>query len=200
MQLPICGITKPMGTIGTGTLRSSKWGMGMARKQGTLWIQESIMDCSTLREMYLHITNMYHDRCVAIAIFSLFRHFQLWFRSPHIKNCEVGSVLLHSLSFIDHYAKKGQVLLLMEEILHQLRLVVYPISTENFFLHPRWWSPGFWTINSICTFSPTIWTTNDSTLPELRGRRWALRQKIWRGTVGTPFPISIHGVNGRFLW
>ena len=40
------------------------------------------MDFSTPREMYLHITNLYHDRCVAIAIFILFRHFQLWFRSP----------------------------------------------------------------------------------------------------------------------
>ena len=66
----------------TGTLRSSKWGMGMSQNQRILWIQEPIMDFSTLREMYLHITNLYHDRCVVIAIFSLFRHFQLWFRCP----------------------------------------------------------------------------------------------------------------------
>ena len=49
-------------------------------------------------------------------------------------------MLLDSLSFIDHYAKNGQVLLLMEEILHQLRLVVYPIiyiyCTEFFFYIP----------------------------------------------------------------
>ena len=31
---------------------------------------------------------------------------------------------------------------------HQLRLVVYPIIQFTMgFLHPRWWSPDFWTIN-----------------------------------------------------
>ena len=33
-------------------------------------------------------------------------------------------------------------ILFMEEILHQLRLVVYSII-DKFFFHPRWWSPDF---------------------------------------------------------
>ena len=37
----------------------------------------------------------------------------------------------------------------MEEILHQLRLVVYPIIYIRIFTHPRWWSPDFWTINCM---------------------------------------------------
>ena len=37
------------------------------------------------------------------------------------------------------------VLLWMEEILHQLRLVVYPCVSHSLqgFIHPRWWSPDF---------------------------------------------------------
>ena len=88
------GITEPMGTIGTGTLRSSKWGMGMAQNQRILWVRESIIDFSTLREMYLHITNLYHDRCVAIAIFSLFRHFQLWFRCEKLRGWKCATTFI----------------------------------------------------------------------------------------------------------
>ena len=31
---------------------------------------------------------------------------------------------------------------------HQLRLVGYPIIYDEFYHHPRWWSPDIWTINS----------------------------------------------------
>ena len=44
------------------------------------------------------------------------------------------------------------------EILHQLRSVVYPIIYEGF-IHARWWSPDFWTINSIylCQLFVNVW-------------------------------------------
>ncbi len=41
-----------------------------------------------------------------------------------------------------------ELILLMDNILHHLRLVVYPII-YNGFVHPRWWSPDIWTINTI---------------------------------------------------
>ena len=188
MQLPICGITKPMGTIGTGMLSSSKWGMGMAQKQRILWIQESIMDFSTPREMYLHITNLYHDRCVAIAIFILFRHFQLWFRSPP---CEKLLGWKFATRFIVIYRSlckkrpsatvdgRNPAPVEVGSLSHYIYLLY-----RVFFLHPRWWSPGFWTINSICTFSPTIWTTNDSTLLALYdffGRSFEADDELWGG-------------------
>ena len=50
-----------------------------------------------------------------------------------------------------YWNKKIYKMLLMEEILHQIG------SLYNFlqgFVHPRWWSPGFWTINSSSFKNP----------------------------------------------
>ena len=43
---------------------------------------------------------------------------------------------------------KLKLLQLMEEVLHQLRLVVYPIIYEVVYF-PGGWTPDFWTINSM---------------------------------------------------
>ena len=47
---------------------------------------------------------------------------------------------------------------------NQLRLVVYP-TIYRVFLHPRWWSPDFWTINSMvssCLSSSECWISTEN--------------------------------------
>ena len=68
------------------------------------------------------------------------------------------------------YSFPNKDIVLMEEILRQLRLVVYPIIYRFFFFYPRWWSPDFWTINSILAFflaQPKNWIVKN-------GNHWPL--------------------------
>ena len=53
--------------------------------------------------------------------------------------------------FMVHGGFSSQLLLMLQQIRreNQLRLVVYLTIYNMFFLHPRWWSPDVWTINSI---------------------------------------------------
>ena len=54
----------------------------------------------------------------------------------------------HLIAMISFLLNILWIILSMEEILHQLRLVVYSI-VYKVFIHLRWWSPDFWTINSV---------------------------------------------------
>ena len=84
--------------------------------------------------------------------------------------------------------------LLVEEILHQLRLVVYPIIYKVLYI-PGGWPWDFWTINSISRHgghNTRLYSVTDSPSSHEKGFNVVLRPFPQAHLLGTPDVGTLH--------